>query len=81
MIVLIRFPMSRIASHRITINDEKLQLLLDDRLLDRPRQVIPDLIRAKRRIQQERGTRLRRSENVHALQKLELVAGDEVGLA
>ena len=61
---------SRIASHRVAVNHKKLQLFVDDCLLHRSRQVIPDVVRPKRRVEQKCRARLRRGENVHALQKL-----------
>jgi hypothetical protein len=70
-----------IARDFVSIDHEKLQTLLDDGFLRRSRQMVPNIFGTKRRVQQECAAGLRRRKNVHAFEKRELVAGDEIRLA
>ena len=53
----------------------------DDLLLDLARQVVPDRLGAVRRVEQEHGAGNRRLQHVETVEKIELVAGDEIGPA
>ena len=66
--------------HIVTVDDVKLELLVDDLLLHQARQVVPNLVGAERAVQQEGGAVLRGSQHVDALEEGELVAGHETGL-
>ncbi len=48
-----------VARHSVGVDHVEFQLFVDDLLLDRARQLIPDLIRAKGRVEQEGAARLR----------------------
>ena len=63
---------------RIGVDDVEPQLLLDDLLLHVERQLVPDRRRRERRVQQKHRRRLRRLEHVVPLEKLELMAPDEM---
>ena len=63
----------------VGVDREEADLPLDDLLLQLLRQVIPDLGRGKRRVQQERGAVRRVLEHVDLVHELELVARDEAG--
>ena len=68
-------------SHGVAVHHVELQLLFDDLLLDGAREMVPNLVRAVKRIQQERCARPRGPEHVHALEEGELVAGHEARVA
>ena len=55
-------------------------MLLDDRLLDLARQVVPHLVGPERGVEQERRAGAGEVEHVVLVEELGLVAGDEVGL-
>ena len=62
----------------LRIDDEEAELLVDDLLLDSPRQ-LPPAVEAVRAREQDGRARTCVLEHVEALEQLELVAGDEVG--
>ena len=63
----------------VGVDREEADLLVDDLFLHLPRQVVPDLVGGKRRVQQERRARRGMLEHVDLVHELELVAGDEAG--
>ena len=65
----------------VAVDHIELQLFLDDLLLHFSREVVPDLARAERAVEQERSADIGRAQHVQALEERELVAGDEVRLA
>jgi hypothetical protein len=69
---------ARGARHRVGVDDPQAQVLRDDLLLDLHRQVVPDLVRPVRAVEQEGGPRLRGLQDVDPLQEAEVVAGDDV---
>ncbi len=69
---------ARLAGDRVGVDHVELQLLVDDLLLHGARQVIPDLVRAVGRVQQERASGNGPLEHVDPLQERPLVTGDEV---
>ena len=69
----------RLARDLVRIDQVELELLLDDGFLHRLRQVVPYLVRSKGGIQQKRGAGLGTIQNIHALDKLELVTGNKAG--
>jgi hypothetical protein len=54
-------------------------LLIDDLLLYLARQMVPGFTRAVRAVQQKCRVRLRRGEHVNPIEKLKLMASNEVG--
>ena len=78
MIVLMRPPMPVSLGHLQGVDHVELQLLLDELLLHLARQVVPDLVRAVRGVEQEDAARAGELQDVELLQERELVAGDEV---
>jgi len=66
--------------HLVTVDDVKLQLLVDDLLLNQAGQVVPNVVGAVDAVQQEGGAVLGGPQHVDALEEGELVAGDETGL-
>ena len=64
--------------HVHRVDHVELQLLLDQVLLDLARQVVPDLVPAEGRVEQEDAARHRVAGHVVALEERELVAGHEV---
>ena len=80
MTVLIRPPMpasSATASASITQRSMSLSM---QQALDAAGQVIPDLVRPVRRVEQERRAVLGGLEHLGLAEQPELVAGDEVGV-
>ena len=71
---------ARLASHLIGVNYVKLGLLGDQLRLDFTRQMVPNLVRPKRTIEQENAARNQGAEHVIALEENPLMAGHEVGL-
>ncbi len=63
------------------VNHVELDLLLDQGLLGRPRELVPDLVHAVVRVEQERAAGHQVLEHVVAVQEDRLMAGDEIGLA
>ena len=59
---------------------QKSKLLLDDRLLNLGREVVPDFVGWVGRVEQESRSRAGGFEHVDPVQKVELVASDEGGL-
>ena len=80
MIVLMRPPMPASRGDLVGVDHVEPQLLLDDLLLHLARQLVPDLVRPERGVQQERRRRARVLEHVEFLEEVELVARDEVAL-
>src|SRR5947207_13411302 len=64
----------------VRIDQVELDSFLETGFLHRLWQAVPYLVCSKRRVQQKRGARFSTIQNVHALEKLELVAGYEAGL-
>ncbi len=80
MMVLMRPPMPVRLATLVGVDGEEAELLLDDLLLHLARQVVPDRVRAVRRVEQEDGAGGGVLEHVDLVEELELVAGDEAGL-
>ncbi len=62
------------------VDHPQVDVLVDQESLDTGRQVLPDLVRAVRRVEQQRRPVARGLEDLGLAQQAELVAGDEVGL-
>ena len=68
--VLVRFAEARPRARPCDgVDDEEAQLLVDDLLLHRARQLVPDLVGAVGAVEQERGPRRRQPQHVLPLQK------------
>ena len=80
MMVLVRRPMP-VSGHVGRVDAVDLEPEVDDLLLHLDREVVPDLIGAEGRVDEEGGTRLCVGEHVELLDEDPLVAGHEVGLA
>ncbi len=65
--------------HPISINDMEVELLLQDLLLGTARQLVPHLFRRVGAVQQEGGSVSSGSQYIELLDKVKLMAGDEVG--
>ena len=64
--------------HLDGVNHVELQLLLDDLLLRRARQVVPHLVRAERAVEQEDRAGIGALQHVEPLHEAELMAADEI---
>ena len=71
---------ARFFGHRIGVDDVELQLLIEQLLLHRDRQVVPDFLRRVRAVEQEGRARLRQLEHIEALHERELMAGHKIRL-
>ena len=60
------------------VDDEEAEPLVDDLLLHRARQAVPDLVRPARAVEQEHAAGRGEPQHVLALEEAELVAGDEI---
>ena len=65
--------------HFVGVDVVEFELLVDDRLLDFDRQVVPDFVGAENAVEQEGAARLGIFEDIVAFEEAELVAGDKVG--
>ncbi len=72
---------AEVLRHLAGVDDVELQLAVDDAFLDRQRQVVPHRVRPVGRVEQEGGALPRRAQHVQPFQEVELVAGDEIGMA
>ena len=61
----------------MVIDDEETESLVDDLLLNFARQLVPGFVRGIGAVEKERRTGGGNLEDVHLLQQMELVAGDE----
>ena len=80
MTVLIRLPMPDLVGDGERIDHPEVDLLVDQLPLDATRQVVPDLVRPVRGVEQERRPVPGGLEDLRLAEQPELVAGDEVGL-
>ena len=74
-------PHAGLLRHLVGVDDVEPQLLLDDLLLRRLGQVVPDLVRSILAVEQKCRPRSRLTQDVQPLQEAELMTGHEAGLA
>src|SRR5262249_60256293 len=70
---------SELARERVGVDDEEPDLLLQHRVLDLARQVLPDRVWSVGRVQEDGRSGHGDVEHVPALEEPELVAADEIG--